>query len=85
MNSLKFTKEHIKWTRARKKLSSLFVRLSEESLGYDWDKSKNKYVPNVMYMVQKCFHFIVTGKKLFGVKMQMVIQLLGKNGEQTIY
>ena len=35
MNSLKFTKEHIKWTLGEKRLSSLFVCLSEERYGYD--------------------------------------------------
>ena len=44
MNSLKFTKEHIKWTRDERRLSSLFVRLSEESIGYDL--VNGKYVPN---------------------------------------
>ena len=44
MNSLKFTKEHIKWTLEERRLSSLFVRLSEESIGYDL--VNGKYVPN---------------------------------------
>tara|TARA_R100000426_G_scaffold48647_1_gene35984 strand:+ start:69 stop:860 length:792 start_codon:yes stop_codon:yes gene_type:complete len=69
MNSLKFTKEHIKWTRERKKLSSLFVRLSEESLGYDWDKSKNKYVPNGN----------VYGAKMFSLYCNWKETVWGKN------
>tara|TARA_R100001460_G_C3501910_1_gene170486 strand:+ start:41 stop:832 length:792 start_codon:yes stop_codon:yes gene_type:complete len=69
MNSLKFTKEHIKWTRERKRLSSLFVRLSEESLGYDWDKSKNKYVPNGN----------VYGAKMFSLYCNWKETVWGKN------
>ena len=69
MNSLKFTKEHIQWTRERKKLSSLFVRLSEESLGYDWDKSKNKYVPNGN----------VYGAKMFSLYCNWKETVWGKN------
>ena len=40
MNSLKFTKEHIKWTLEERRLSSLFVRLSEEKQGYNWDNAQ---------------------------------------------
>ena len=69
MNSLKFTKEHIQWTRERKKLSSLFVRLSEESLGYDWDNSKNKYVPNGN----------VYGAKMFSLYCNWKETVWGKN------
>ena len=69
MNSLKFTKEHIQWTRERKKLSSLFVRLSEESFGYDWDKSKNKYVPNGN----------VYGAKMFSLYCNWKETVWGKN------
>jgi hypothetical protein len=69
MNRLKFTKEHIQWTSERKKLSSLFVRLSEESLGYDWDKSKNKYV----------FNGNVYGAKMFSLYCNWKETVWGKN------
>ena len=69
MNSLKFTKEHIKWTLEERRLSSLFVRLSEESLGYDWDKSKNKYVPNGN----------VYGAKMFSLYCNWKETVWGKN------
>lgn len=44
MNCRKSAQEHIKWTREERRLSSLFVRLSEESIGYDL--VNGKYVPN---------------------------------------
>lgn len=69
MNSLKFTKEHIKWTLEERRLSSLFVRLSEESIGYDWDKSKNKYVPNGN----------VYGAKMFSLYCNWKETVWGKN------
>ena len=69
MNSLKFTKEHIKWTLEERRLSSLFVRLSEESVGYDWDKSKNKYVPNGN----------VYGAKMFSLYCNWKETVWGKN------
>tara|TARA_Y100001937_G_C7093664_1_gene319035 strand:- start:36 stop:827 length:792 start_codon:yes stop_codon:yes gene_type:complete len=69
MNSLKFTKEHIKWTLEGRRLSSLFVRLSEESVGYDWDKSKNKYVPNGN----------VYGAKMFSLYCNWKETVWGKN------
>ena len=69
MNSLKFTKEHIKWTLEERRLSSLFVQLSKESLGYDWDKSKNKYVPNGE----------VYGAKIFSLYCNWKETVWGKN------
>ena len=69
MNSLKFTKEHITSTAKERRLSTLFVRLSEEKQGYNWDNAQKDYVLNGE----------VYGAKMFSLYCNWKETVWGKN------
>lgn len=64
MNCRKSAIEHITTTAKERRLSSLFVRLSEETDGYKWDDVKKDYVPNGKKYGAKMFSLYCNWKEV---------------------
>jgi len=62
MNCLKSAKAHIQWALEERRLSSLFVALSQESYGYDL--VNGKYVPNGKRYKAKMFSLYCNWKEV---------------------